>query len=106
MTHTPDIRPQDLAMVQAILQQHLPNERKVWVFGSRAKPNARRGADLDLAVDLGRTMTSHEAFLLSDAFMESDLPYKVDIVDWNHLNEPFKSMIDHDRNPLPLNIEN
>lgn len=101
MTPEIDIRPQDLAMVQAIVRTHLPSDARVMVFGSRAKPPARRGADLDLAVDLGRALTSEESFQLAEAFDESDLPYKVDVLDLTTAQEPFKSIITPDLKPLP-----
>ena len=34
---------------------------------------------------------------LRDDFEESDLPFKVDIVDWNTIDEKFRSIIHHDR---------
>ena len=90
-----DIRPQDLVIVQSILRDHAPDAR-VWVFGSRAKWTTRESSDLDLALDLGRAMTLSEEAALRSAFEESDLPYKVDIVDRQTATPSFQAVIDRD----------
>ena len=74
-----------------LLRAHLPSAAAVWVFGSRATGRARRYSDLDLAIDAGRRLTIDETATLREAFEESDLPYRVDIVDWNTVNEGFRS---------------
>ncbi len=91
-----DINPNDLAHVQAILDAHLPTEAKVWVFGSRATWTTKDSSDLDLAIDLGRHLTRQEECALADAFDESDLAYKVDIVDMQTVSESFKKIIERD----------
>jgi predicted nucleotidyltransferase len=96
------IRPQDLAIVQAILEVALPPDAKIGVFGSRAKGTTKRGADLDLAIDLGTPLTQLEAFQLADAFEESDLPYKVDVVDMHRVAPSFKAIIEHEIIALEL----
>ena len=96
-----DIRPQDLVIVQSILRDHVPDAR-VWVFGSRAKWTTRESSDLDLALDLGRAMTLSEEAALRSAFEESDLPYKVDIVDRQTATPSFQAVIDRDGVALPL----
>ncbi len=97
-----DIRPKDLQIVQKILGATLPKEAAVWVFGSRAKGKARRASDLDLAINLGRPLTQHESSQLFHAFEESDLPYKVDVVDLCIVNESLKNIIYQDKVVFPL----
>ena len=96
-----DIRSFDLETVGAILAAGLPNDAKVWVFGSRVTGRARRGSDLDLAVDAGRRLTSAEAAFLDDAFDESDLPWTVDVVDLHAVGETFRTLVERERVPLP-----
>ncbi len=87
-----DIRPDHLEMVHAILKQHLP-QADVWAFGSRVKGTARKTSDLDLCVD-NRALLSFEALAaLRDAFSESNIPYKVDIVDWQTVDDDFRAII-------------
>ena len=88
-----DIRPKDLKIVQKILAVSFPKEARVWVFGSRAKGKARRASDLDLAIDLGRPLTQYESSQLFHAFEDSDLPYKVDVVDLCTVNQSLKKII-------------
>lgn len=97
MTATIDIRDCDLAIVKKILNDCLPKNSKIWVFGSRAKFTTKRASDLDLAIDVGKPLTIKESCMLSDAFDESDLPYKVDVVDMQTVSEGFRSYIERDR---------
>ena len=90
-----------LRLVRAILDANLPNDAKVWVFGSRATRRARRYSDLDLAIDAGRPVMLDEFARLADAFRESDLPYNVDIVDWQVLDDRFRRIIAEERVCLP-----
>lgn len=93
MTTSLDIRSQDLSIVHAILSAHLPPAAKVHVFGSRINGRARRGSDLDLAIDAGRPLTRTEFLDLEDAFEESNLPYTVDVIDLHKVNETFRQII-------------
>ena len=81
------------SLVSTILNANLPPRAMVWVFGSRATGGARRYSDLDLAIDAGRPLTLDEVGCLSEAFSESDLPYKVDVVDWHNLDTRFRQTI-------------
>ncbi len=66
----------------------------VFVFGSRIKGSARKLSDLDLCLmDLYSKQTVRK---LQDAFEESDLPFKVDVVVWSELTDSFKKQIEKD----------
>jgi predicted nucleotidyltransferase len=80
-------------LVLNILRAHLPPSTKAWVFGSRATGRAGRYSDLDLAIDAGRRLTLDETAGLSEAFSESDLPYRVDVVDWHDINDRWRQKI-------------
>ena len=92
-----DIHPNHLKIVLHILRKHLPKNAQVWVFGSRAKCTARKYSDLDLAIDCGKPIPDKYMIDLKDAFIESDLPYKVDVIDWYATSNDFKEMIAEDR---------
>jgi predicted nucleotidyltransferase len=79
-------------IVQAILMQHLP-EREVWAFGSRVLGKPKPFSDLDLAVHGAQPLPAATLADLTGAFTESDLPYKVDIVDWATTSERFRVII-------------
>jgi predicted nucleotidyltransferase len=90
------IRPQDLAIVAAILRAALPADARAWMFGTRARGSPRRASDLDIAVDAGRPLSRAESAALNEAFAESDLPYTVDVVDWRAVDPGFREVIEHD----------
>lgn len=99
-----DIRPQDLAIVRSILAATIPSNAKIWAFGSRAAHKARRGSDLDLAIDAGRELTRDEETALLVAFEESDLPYTVDVVDLNSVSEQFREIVQQTAKPLSYDV--
>ncbi len=98
MKNVIDMRPDDLNITRQILAKHLPSNAIVWVFGSRAKGTARTFSDLDLMID-----NNHQPLPLTlltqllDDFEESDLPYKVDVVDWNSISDDFRDVVCNDR---------
>lgn len=100
MTRAIDIAPEHLAQVQAILARHLPAGVEVLVFGSRARGGAKRFSDLDLALkDVGPLDPTVMAHLV-DAFEESSLPWRVDLVDYYALTPAFLSAVEVDLTPL------
>ena len=86
------ITEQELQIVKAILQQYVP-EYSVWAFGSRVKGTAKPYSDLDLAIITDQPLSLATHADLSDAFSESDLTWKVDIVDWATTDERFRQII-------------
>jgi len=97
MTVRIDVSAEHRRIVLDLLAEHLPHGGEVWVFGSRATGRARRYSDLDLAIDAGRPLTLDEAATLREAFEESDLPYRVDIVDWHAIDARFRPLIEAER---------
>jgi type I restriction enzyme, S subunit len=88
-----DIRPRDLDIVRLLLERHLPKAKKIYVFGSRANWSTKDGSDLDLAVDAGSPIPRRDLSVLADALEESDLPYKVDVVDLQTVSDEFLTHI-------------
>ena len=88
-----DIPPQDLEKVQAILAKHVPS-LDVRAFGSRVRGTARRTSDLDLVVMTDKPLDTLTMADLREAFSESDLSFKVDIVDWATTKENFRQIIE------------
>jgi len=76
-----------------ILHENLPLNTQAWVFGSRATGRARRYSDLDLAIDAGRRLTLDETAKLTEAFSDSELPYRVDLVDWHEIGDRWRRSI-------------
>ena len=91
-----DISPGDLKIVRDILRKHVP-DCEVWAFGSRAKWTAKTYSDLDLAVITDTPMSFEVSGALREDFSESDLPWRVDIVDWATTSEAFRRVIEQDK---------
>ncbi len=86
----------DWLIIRNILRAHVP-DCTVWVFGSRATGRTKPYSDLDLAVSGEKLLGMDLIGQLAESFAESDLPYKVDIVDWTTASENFRKTIERDR---------
>lgn len=78
--------------VSSILQRFLP-ENEVWAFGSRVYGNPKPYSDLDLAIISQQPIPLPLLAEVAEAFSESDLPWKVDLVDWATTSERFRQVI-------------
>ncbi len=87
-----DLRHSWSQSVLEILKRHVPRA-EVRAFGSRVAGTAKSYSDLELAVvgeqPLSRTVLGE----LQEEFQESDLPIRVDIVDWHTLDAGFQAVI-------------
>jgi predicted nucleotidyltransferase len=89
--------------VRDILRRHLPAGTTVLVFGSRAHGrNVKPYSDLDLCLRGTKALPTGLIEALETAFRESDLPIKVDVVDWHRLPPEFRDAIAADLAPFPL----
>ena len=90
-----DLSPNHLTTVRQILAEHVP-ACEVRAFGSRVTCSAKDYSDLDLAV-VGVTALDRSTLArLKEAFEESDLPIRVDVLDWRGISESFKEVIAKD----------
>ncbi len=74
------------------LRVHLPG-CKVYAFGSRVRGDAHRYSDLDLGIDSGGVIDLGKLAALNEIFAESEIPYKIDIVDMNNVDSDFREHI-------------
>jgi len=82
------------AIVADIMEKYLAG-RTVWAFGSRATgKRVKRFSDLDLAVP-GR-LSWEERAAISEAFDESLLSFKVDVVELDLVDTDFRQRIEKD----------
>lgn len=91
-----DIGENELLIVREILARHVPDST-VWVFGSRATRRAKKFSDLDLCVKAPCAMSLDLVSAMAEDFAESDLPWKVDIVDWWAISDAFRAIIQRDQ---------
>jgi predicted nucleotidyltransferase len=81
-----------LSVVRLILKTHIPNQT-VWLFGSRATEKVKPHSDIDLVIINKAPLPILKRALLEDDFAESNLPYKVDLLEWATLDDNFKNII-------------
>mgnify|MGYP001500609964 CR=1 FL=1 len=86
-------------IVEGILQAHLPAGVVAFAFGSRTH-GQRLKPFSDLDICLKGAIDPDLVTALAAAFRESDLPIKVDVVDWNTLAENFRAAIARDLVPI------
>jgi len=87
-----DLSPEQSAEVRRILSDHLP-DREIWVFGSRISGTAKPFSDLDLAIMGDDPVDFRVLSALKDAFAESNIPFRVDLVEWAVTAESFRQII-------------
>lgn len=82
-----------LTVVHDILRCWVP-DCEVWAFGSRVhKRGLRPFSDLDLVLMTEKPLDNSRCERVREAFVESDLPFRVDVVDWSLLDDSFKTII-------------
>ena len=96
----------ELIIVKKIIRK-LASDCTVVAFGSRQKGTHKPYSDLDLAFiqDDGQRLGLRKKADLKEQFMESDLPYRVDIIDYNGCSLEFKAIID-EQNKVVYRPEN
>lgn len=99
MTAKIDISPEQLAIVQGILKDHLPKGTLSWAFGSRVTWTAKPFSDLDIALEGAAPLPSDVLIDLEEAFEASDLPWKVDVIDLNAISTEFRAIVERQRVP-------
>ena len=91
-----DIRPDLWQIVRDILCEHVPRH-EVWAFGSRVKGTAKPYSDLNLAIISDTPLPWRISAALEESFSESDLPWRVDGVDWATTSVTFRAIIQQNK---------
>ena len=84
---------QEREIIDDIISQLAP-DCDVLIFGSRYHGKAWEYSDLDLAFAGNGKLGFDRCFELRDAFSESDLPFRVDVLDYNAVSPEFRAIID------------
>jgi len=90
-----DLRPDHLEIVKRILAERVP-EYQVRSFGSRTRWTAKDTSDLDLVVMTDAPLDLVHLADLREDFSESDLPFRVDVLDWAATGVEFREIIEQD----------
>ena len=96
------LTPAEKEITLKILRKHLPRSATTWVFGSRTGARVKPFSDLDIAIDAGRKISVAKTAGLAEAFSESGLPWKVDVVAWHAIDAGFARLIQPSLVPLPV----
>lgn len=90
-----------IGTLRDIFQAHGVPLAAVFVFGSRVHGrNVKAFSDLDLCIRGDEPLPADTLLQLSIAFADSDLPIKVDVIDWATTKPAFRDAIAGDLTPL------
>ena len=87
-----DVSDKHFEIILDILARFVP-ECEVRAFGSRCNGKAKKYSDLDLAIVGKEKIDSKKIIDIKEAFEESDLPYRIDVLDWNVISKNFRKII-------------
>ena len=87
-----DLRSDHWIIVRDILRAHVP-DRSVLAFGSRATWTAKKYSDLDLVLLGSEPLPQEVLAALSEDLGDSDLPFKVDLIEWRHIDKNLRTSI-------------
>lgn len=89
------LAPEHLRLVLRLLAKHVP-ELEVWAFGSRVVGSPKPHSDLDLALVSQKPIEVARLARLSLEFEESELPFRVDLVEFGTTTPTFRAIIERD----------
>jgi len=84
-----------LKLLRSILGKY---DYSFYLFGSRITDRAKEFSDIDLFYK--EPIPDETILRLEEELEESDLPYKVDLVDYNKCDDSFKRIIDKSYIPI------
>ena len=84
--------PEQLRIISDILASHAPGV-EARAFGSRVDGKPKDYSDLDLALVGAARLDTAVMENLREAFAESDIPFRIDILDWHGISREFQKVI-------------
>lgn len=88
-----DIDAKHLKKILTILKMRAPDSTLI-AFGSRVEFTAKPNSDLDLAIICDKKTAQKAIPRIVDDFQESNIPFNIDILDYNRLPDNMKKNID------------
>lgn len=81
-------------LLKAIVYKYLPEDSyNAFIFGSRATGRNRKFSDIDLGINGPKPLTPKEYISIQNEIEDSDIPYRVDLVDFAKVNNKFKQVL-------------
>ncbi len=78
--------------IKAIISKHLSPQDRIFIFGSHATGTARKWSDIDVGLSSPFPLKLNLLAHIDEELEDSDIPYKVDVVDFNRVSEEFKNI--------------
>ena len=84
---------------QAVLHRRIitkflgPQRASLFLFGSRARGEARRASDIDIAILPEAPLIPGTLARLREALEESDIPYRVEVIDLSTASKGFRRKV-------------
>lgn len=78
-----------VAKVQSIIRAHLSPGYRMFLFGSRVAEKHHQYSDVDIGIEGDSEVPKTVMVKITDALDESDLPVKVDVVDFSKVTPEF-----------------
>lgn len=93
------ITPEDKIIILKILNDFFPGQ-KYLVFGSRFRGDHQPFSDIDIAIVSDKPISIYDKGLAIEQFQASLLTYSVDLIDYHHVSENFRNIIDQGNEEL------
>lgn len=78
-------------LIRDTIYKHLSKEEYgAFVFGSRADGTARRWSDIDVGIRGAKQVPGSLIEIVREELEESDIPYKVEVVDFAKVSDKFR----------------
>lgn len=77
-----------------LIKTFFPSNYNVVLYGSRIKGGWSQYSDLDICINNQAPADLSEISYIREKFENSNLPFTVDIVDYNRCDEHFRTVID------------
>lgn len=87
-----DVKPEQRDEIRHILSEYAP-DCEARAFGSRVKGKTKPWSDLDLALVGEGPLGFVRVGRIIEAFQESTLPFRVDVLDWHETSPSFQAII-------------
>ncbi len=78
--------------IQSILKDNLPSTHHAFIFGSRSTNSHQKYSDIDLGITGNTPLNSTTFFAIESALENSNLPYRVDLVDFTKVSPRFRTI--------------
>ena len=83
-------------IVQIINSVAADEVTEIILFGSRARNQSRESSDYDIAVKAAAALSGRKLYEIKDKLEESNIPFKVDEVDYAKISPELKEIIDRE----------